>query len=122
MMALVALSCLYLHSKQLCEIVLWQLSYQHKIFKNLSKLVNFCAAILILKKICNIFSVLCFIISRKVKRQWKQKKICAVYGEGAITIKPVKSGSQSFMLEISHWTMLHSQVDQLKLIAIRSRH
>ena len=30
----------------------------------------------------------------------------------------VKSGLWSFMLEISRWMMLHSQVDQLKLIAI----
>ena len=28
----------------------------------------------------------------------------------------VKSGLQSFMLEISRWTMLHGWVDQLKLI------
>ena len=33
----------------------------------------------------NIVSILCFIISRKVKMQLKQKKICAVYGEGAVT-------------------------------------
>ena len=26
----------------------------------------------------------------------------------------VKSGVQSFMLEISHWTLFHYQVDQLK--------
>ena len=30
-------------------------------------------------------------------------------------IERVKSGLQSFVLEISHWTMLHGQVDQLKL-------
>ena len=36
-------------------------------------------------KIHNIFSVLCFIISRKVKTQLKhKKKICAVHGEGAV--------------------------------------
>ena len=35
----------------------------------------------------------------------KKKKICAVYGEGAVT-DYVKSGLQSFVLEISHWTML----------------
>ena len=34
----------------------------------------------------------------------------------------VKSGLQSFVLEISQWTMLHGRVDQLKLIAIESRH
>ena len=28
-------------------------------------------------------------------------------------IKHVKSGLQSFMLEISHWMMLHDWVDQL---------
>ena len=37
-------------------------------------------------------------------------------------IEHVKSGLQSFVLEISCWTMLHGQVDQLKLIAIKSRH
>ena len=37
-------------------------------------------------------------------------------------IKHVKSGLRSFMLEISRWTMLHSQVDQLTLIVIKSRH
>ena len=33
------------------------------------------------------FGMLCFIISRKVKTQLKrtQKKMCAVYGEGAVT-------------------------------------
>ena len=36
-------------------------------------------------KLCNIFGVLCF-ISGKVKMQLKHtKKICAVYGEGAVT-------------------------------------
>ena len=49
------------------------------------------------------------------------KKICAVYGEGAVTER-VKSGLRSFMLQISHWMMLHSRVDQLKLIVIKSRH
>ena len=56
--------------------------------KNLSKLVNFCIVILILKmeEKSNIFGILCFIISRKVKMQLKcKKKICAVYGEGAVT-------------------------------------
>ena len=55
--------------------------------KTLSKLVNFCVAILELKveEKSNIFGILCFIISRKVKMQLKHKKICAVYGEGAVT-------------------------------------
>ena len=43
--------------------------------KNLSKLVNFCAAILILNMEENMqhFGILCFVISRKVKTQLKHK-------------------------------------------------
>ena len=37
-------------------------------------------------------------------------------------IKHVKIGLWSFVLEISHWMMLHGQADQLKLIEIKSRH
>ena len=37
-------------------------------------------------------------------------------------IECVKGGLWSFMLEISGWMMLHSQVDQLKLIEIKSGH
>ena len=50
--------------------------------------MNFCVAILILKieEKSNIFGILCFITSRKVKVQLKcKKKICAVYGESAAT-------------------------------------
>ena len=72
-----------------------------------SKLVNFCVAILILrwKKIGNIFGILCFIISRKVKMQLKcTKKICAVCGEGAVTDRMcqkcfVKLCAGDFLLE-----------------------
>ena len=34
----------------------------------------------------------------------------------------VGSGLQNFVLEISCWMMLHGQVDQLKLIAMKTRH
>ena len=37
-------------------------------------------------------------------------------------VEHVRSGLRSFVLEISHWTMLHGWVDQLKLTAIKSRH
>ena len=50
----------------------------------------------------------------------KKGKICAVYGEGAGEC--VKSGLRSVMLEISCWMMLHGRADQLKLIAIKSKH
>ena len=33
----------------------------------------------------------------------------------------VKSGLLSFVQEISRWTMLHGLLDQMKLIAIKSR-
>ena len=36
-------------------------------------------------------------------------------------IEHVKSGLRSSVLEISSWTMLHGRVDQLKLLAIKSR-
>ena len=37
-------------------------------------------------------------------------------------IKRAKSGLGSSVPEIFHWTMLHSQIDQSKLIGIKSRH
>ena len=37
-------------------------------------------------------------------------------------IERVKSGWQSFVLEISRWMILHGQVGQLKLIGIKSSH
>ena len=39
--------------------------------------------------------------------------------KGPWLIECVKKWSEKFVLEISLWTTLHSQVDQLKLIAIR---
>ena len=48
-----------------------------------------------------------------------QKKIYAVYREGAVT---VKNGLQSFVLAISHGMMISGQVEQLKLMAIKSRY
>ena len=55
-----------------------------------------------------------------------QKKICAVYGEGAVNdwmcqkwFATKKTSLRSFVLEISRWTMLHGQVEQLKLIVIK---
>ena len=52
---------------------------------------------------------------KKGKNTTEMQKICAVYEEVAEMIEHVKSGLWSFMLEISLWTMLHGQVDQLKL-------
>ena len=41
-----------------------------------------------------------------------QKKICAVYGDSAVTDQMCQSGLPSFMLEICRWKMLHGQADQ----------
>ena len=87
--------------------------------------MNFCVAILILKmeeKKQHFWHIMLY-YSKKGKDTTKtQKKICAVYGEGAVTDECVKSGLRSFVLLISLWTMLHGCVGQLKLIAIKSRH
>ena len=48
-----------------------------------------------------------------------KKKIYVVYGEGSMIDHICPSGLQSFTLEISHWMMLHDQIDQLKLVAIK---
>ena len=37
-------------------------------------------------------------------------------------ISLIKSGLWCFVLEISHWTVLHSRVDQLKLIAVKLKY
>ena len=48
-----------------------------------------------------------------------QKKTCTAYGEGAVTDQMHQKWLQSFLLQISHWTVPHSQVGQLKLTAIK---
>ena len=46
----------------------------------------------------HIFSVLCFITSKKVKVQLKcKKKICAVYGEGAVTDRTCRKWFVKFL-------------------------
>ena len=66
--------------------------------------------------------MLSFIISRKVKTQLKHKKRFVQCMEKVLwLIERVKSGLRSLVLEISRWTMLHGRVDQLKLIAIKSK-
>ena len=52
-----------------------------------------------------------------------QKKICAVYGEGAVTDRTCQKWFAKFHAgDFSNWMMLHGRVDQLKLIMIKSRH
>ena len=88
-------------------------------FKKDLKLVNFCVAIVILKmeEKSNVFSILCFIISRKVKKQLKhQKKISAVYGEGAVTDRTcqkwfAKFCAGGFSLDNAPWSGKPVEVD-----------
>ena len=80
--------------------------------KKTSKLENFSAAISILKKKerSHIFDILRFSFSRKVKTQLKcKKKICAVYGEGAVpdgTCQKwfVKFHAGDFLLDDAPWS------------------
>ena len=65
------------------------------------------------------YSALLF--QEKIKRNWNIKQICAVYGEGAV-IERARSGLWILVLRTSCWTTLHSQVDQLKLIAVKLGH
>ena len=63
----------------------------------------------------NIFSILCFTISRKVKTQLKCKTKTVQWMEEVLWLTEcVKNGLWSFALEISGWMVLHDQVDQLK--------
>ena len=87
--------------------------------------MNFCVAILILKMKENKqhFWLMHYYFKKgKNTTEMQKKKICAVYGEGDRLIKYVKSRLWIFMLDISHWTMLHGWVDELKLIEVKSRH
>ena len=56
--------------------------------KNLSKLVNFCAAISILKmeeNIQHLWRIILYYFKKGKNATEKQRKIYAVYGEGAVT-------------------------------------
>ena len=58
------------------------------ILKKLSKLVNFCVAILILKieeKKEHFWHIMLYYFKKGENAIETQKKICAVYGEGAVT-------------------------------------
>lgn len=58
-----------------------------------------------------------------------QKKICAVYGEDAVIDWTCQKWFTKICMEITNlymeiflWMMLHSQVEQLKLMEIKSRY
>ena len=69
--------------------------------KNVTKLVNFCVAILIsMEENMQHFSVLCFIVLRKVKMQLKHKK--RLDDKGSVTER-VKSVLPSFLVLLTFW-------------------
>ena len=79
--------------------------------KKLTKLVNFCIAILLLKMQENMQHfphIFCHFKKGKNAPE-TQKKICAVCGKGAVTDRICQKGFENFVLEISHWTMLHGR-------------
>ena len=98
--------------------------------KNLPKLLNFCIAILLLKmeEIMQHFQHIMVYHFNKGKNTTKTHThththtLCSVWRRCCDQLECVKSGLWSSVLEISCWMMLHSWVDQLKLIAIKSRH
>ena len=59
----------------------------------------------------NVFCIVCFAISKKVKMQLKCKDICSNMEKVLWFTECVKSGLQSFTLEISQWTMLPGPTD-----------
>ena len=70
------------------------------------------------RKKSNTFSILCFIISRKVKTQQKCKKkeICAAYGESAVTDQMcqkwcVKFHAGDFSLDDVPWSGKPAEID-----------
>ena len=94
--------------------------------KNLSKLVNLGVAILISKteEKSNIFSILCFIASRKVKTQLKHtKKICALYGKRVVTDRTcqklfAKFRAGDFSLDDAPWLGRPDEVDGDRIKAL----
>ena len=87
-MALVVLSCLTSFETILLDCIVTAL-ISACILKNLSKMVNFCAAILILQMEENMQHFQCVMLyyfkKGKNTTETQTKKICAVYGEGAVT-------------------------------------
>ena len=66
------------------------------------------------------FSILCFIISTNAKARLKCKKICAVYGEGAVTDQMcqkwfAKSHAGDFSLDNTPWSGRPVEVDNIEI-------
>ena len=84
--------------------------------------MNFCVAILILKMEAKHFLHIMLIISRKVKTIEMHKKICAVYGEGAVTDQTCQKWFADFRAGDFSLDVLQGEVNKLKLIVVISNH
>ena len=84
--------------------------------------MNFCVAILILKMEAKHFLHIMLIISRKVKTIEMHKKICAVYGEGAVTDQTCQKWFADFHAGDFSLDVLQGEVNKLKLIVVISNH
>ena len=80
--------------------------------------MNFCVAILILKMEAKHFLHIMLIISRKVKTIEMHKKICAVYGEGAVTDQTCQKWFADFHAGDFSLDVLQGEVNKLKLIVV----
>ena len=98
--------------------------------KKLSKLVNFCVSILILKmEKIHIFGMLCFIISRKVKTTEMQKKDLCSVRRRYVTDRTcqkwfVKFRAEAFSLDNAPWLGRPGEVDsnEIKTLTEDNQH
>ena len=84
----------------------------------------FCVAILILKMEENthFWHIMLYYFKKGTNATEMQKKICAVYGEGAVTDQTCQKGFVKFRAGDFSLDDAPRSVDQLQLIAIKSRH
>ena len=99
------------------QFLLWQLSLQHA-FKKKNQNFDVCVAILIWKMEEKLSSYYALLFQERWKQSWSRKRFVQCLEKMLWLIKCLRSGLQSFVLEIFCWRMLLcSQIDQLKLIA-----
>ena len=88
--------------------------------------MNFSVAILILEMEENVqhfwHSMLYYFKKGKNTTEMQEKSFVSYMEKVLWLIERVKSGLRSFAGDVSLWMMPRSQVDQLKLIALKSRH
>ena len=83
--------------------------------------MDFCVVILILKveEMQHFLHIMLYYFKKGKNATEVQKIFVQGMEKNLWLIICVKSDLWAFMLEISHWTMLHGQVEKLKLVAIK---